>query len=74
MKRGDQILAGLYKIVQKMKSIKDDAYPDKKILSKNDIESCPPLKRENERYHKKMTEFAKNTEALIKLTNDVGDS
>ena len=70
MKRGDQLLADLFKIIKKMKIIKDDAYPDKKIISKDDIENCPPLKREQERYYKKLRDLNRNTDALFNLSND----
>ena len=49
-----------------------EVYPDKKSLSQEDIEKCPPLKRESARYKKKVNEFANNVvDALIKLTDDM---
>ena len=72
MKRGDSILLELNNIAKKMESIKKEVYPDKKSLSQEDIEKCPPLKRESARYKKKVNEFANNVvDALIKLTDDM---
>jgi len=73
MKKGDAILADLTSSLKKMKSIKDKAFPEKKTLTKEDIENCPPLKRENARYQKKFDEFANNTSDLINLSKELNN-
>jgi HEPN domain-containing protein len=70
MKKGNAILADLGKIAKKMESIKEEVFPNNKSLSKEDIESCPPLKRKQARYNKKADEFGRNVEALIALTDN----
>lgn len=73
MKRCDQLLADMDKLIKKIKIIRDDAYPYKKTITKDDYEKYPPLKRETERYKKKLNEFCINSEELIRVMNDVSN-